>query len=133
MTNITSETVTLKTPIQEIFDFLSDLNNYNQLLPSDNISDFQSTKENCSFKVQNAYNIGLVKISEQTPNLITLNSSENSPIKFELKIHISENNGETSTFLDCAAELNAMLKMMVERPLQNLFNYMANRLKEVKG
>ncbi|MFP5471434.1 MAG: hypothetical protein ACLGGV_07535 [Bacteroidia bacterium] len=133
MTDITSETVTLKTPIQEIFNFLSDLNNYNQLLPADNISDFQSTKENCSFKVQNAYNIGLNKQSEQSPNLITLNSSENSPIKFELSIHISEKNSETSTYLNCQADLNPMLKMMVERPLQNLFNYMAKRLKEVKG
>jgi len=133
MTNITSETVSLKTPIQEIFDFLSDLNNYNQLLPENNISDFQSTKENCSFKVQNAYNIGLDKVNEKSPNLVTLHSSENSPIKFELNIHISENSGETSTYLNCEADLNPMLKMMVERPLQNLFNYMASRLKEVKG
>jgi carbon monoxide dehydrogenase subunit G len=133
MSKITSQTVSVNAPIQSIFDFLSDLNNYNQLLPADNISNFSATTDSCQFKVQNAYQIGLDKHSVAAPNTIVLNSSENSPIKFQLTIFISEDGGTTSTYLDCDAELNPILKMMVEKPLKNLFDYMANRLVEVKG
>jgi carbon monoxide dehydrogenase subunit G len=133
MSKITSQTVTLNTPIQAIFEFLSNLNNYNQLLPADNISEFTSSEDACSFKVQNAYQIGLEKHQVNAPNSIVLNSSANSPIKFQLTIHIAESNAQTSTYLDCDAELNPILKMMVEKPLKNLFDYMANKLVEVKG
>lgn len=133
MSNIKSQTVSVKAPIQDIFNFLSDLNNYNQLLPENNISDFSSTNDSCSFKVQGAYQIGLDKKELNSPNTIFLASSSNSPIKFNLTIHISEIDDLTSTFLDCEADLNPMLKMMIEKPLKNLFDYMANRLVEVKG
>lgn len=133
MTNIQSQTVSLNTSTNEIFNFLSDLNNYNQLLPSNNISDFKSTSDSCSFKVQGAYHIGLIKMDAQSPNKIVLNSSESSPIKFNLTIYINEQEGKSSTYLDCETSLNPMLKMMIEKPLKNLFDYMANRLLEIKG
>ncbi len=132
MLNIKSQTVSLSSSQQDVFDYLCDLNNYNQLLPEKNISDFSSTKDNCQFKIQNIYMIGLEKNKTEENSKIYLTSSTNSPVKFNLTIHLSTENNTTDVYLDCQADVSGMLKMMVEKPLKNLFSHMADRLKEVK-
>lgn len=132
MLEIKSQTVKLNTPQKEIFDYLTDLNNYNQLLPEKNISDFSSTSDSCQFKVQNIYTIGMVKKELINNQEIHISSADNSPIKFNLVIYISSD-AATNVYLDCKAEVTGMVKMMVEKPLKNLFVNMAERLEEVKG
>ena len=133
MLNITSQTVSLSSSQDEVFDFLCDLNNYNQLLPEKNISDFSSSTDTCQFKIQNIYMIGLEKNGTNEQSEIRLKSSDNSPVKFDLLVNLSRPNGTTEVFLDCKADVSGMLKMMVENPLKNLFSHMADKLKEVKG
>ena len=133
MLNIKSQTVNLDTPQSDVFEFLTDLNNYELLLPEKNISDFSSTTNSCQFKVQNIYLIGLEINQSIESSEIKLKSSENSPIKFDLVVNLSRPNGRTEVYLDCEADVSGMLKMMVEKPLNNLFSHMADKLKEVKG
>ena len=132
MLDIKSQTVSLSSSAKDVFNFLTDLTNYNQLLPEKNISDFSSTKDSCQFKVQNIYLIGFEINETNEPTKIKLRSSSNSPIKFELIVNISNSNNETEVFLDCQADVSGMVKMMVEKPLENLFSHMADKLKEIK-
>lgn len=133
MLNIKSQTVSLNSSQDEVFNYLTDLNNYKQLLPEKNISDFNSSVNTCQFKIQNIYTIGLEKNGTQDNSEIKLRSTQNSPVKFDLTINLSRPNGTTEAYLDCQADVSGMLKMMVENPLKNLFSHMANRLKELKG
>ena len=59
-----------------------------------------------------------------------MKSGEKSPFPFHLTINISENEGATVGNIVFDGQVNAFLKMMVERPLTNLFNYMSHQLKE---
>ena len=133
MLKITSQTVSLNTSQEEVFNFLSDLNNYDQILPEKNISDFSSSTETCQFKIQNIYMIGLEKNGNEGYSEIKLKSTKNSPVKFDLLLNLSSPDNTTDVYLDCQADVTGMLKMMVEKPLKNLFSHMADRLKEVKG
>lgn len=133
MTIIESESVTVKGACTEVFDFLRDLNNYSLLLPKDRISDWKSDGKSCSFRIQNTYTITLIHVGENRPDIVHLESGEGSPLKFKLDLKLKELTADTTEAkMTCSADLNPFLKMMVEKPLKNLFDYMANRLVKVR-
>lgn len=113
-----------------IYNFLKDSNNLIHLLPKDNISDFKSDEEQCSFKVQGGVTITLVQNGGEEPNKLFLKSGEKSPFPFNLTINIDQIDDKSNGFIVFDGEVNMFLKMMVEKPLTNLFNYMAKKLQE---
>ncbi len=115
---------------EEICTFLKDANNLIQLLPQDNITDFTSTNEMCSFKVQGGITISLIQDGQEGNDKLFLKSGEKSPFPFRLTIHLAQKESETEGYIHFDGEVNMFLKMMVEKPLTNLFNYMTNKLKE---
>lgn len=125
---IESSTVNISAQTSEIYHFLSDSNNLIHLLPQDNISDFRATESECSFKVQGGIVISLVQNGGEEFSKIFLKSGEKSPFPFKLTIHLNELENETNGYLVFDGEVNAFLKMMVQKPLSNLFNYMSNQL-----
>lgn len=52
---------------QALYDFLQDMNNFQQLLPQDRISEWKSDGRSCSFKVQGAATIGLELLEGHRP------------------------------------------------------------------
>lgn len=127
---IKGNTVHVEANRQEIFDFLSDSNNMIHLLPQDKISDFKSTDDMCSFKVQGGVTISLIQDGADGLDILFMKSGEKSPFPFKLGINMKEIEGQTEGFIQFDGEVNAFLKMMVERPLTSLFNYMSDQLKE---
>ena len=111
-------------------DFLGDSNNMEHLLPTDKISDFQATKEGCSFKVQGGITISLLQDGDNGSNELYMKSGEKSPFPFKLTIFMNENGAATEGCIQFDGQVNAFLKMMVEKPLTNLFNYMSTQLVE---
>lgn len=114
----------------EIYAFLKDATNLIHLLPQDNISDFKATASECSFKVQGGVTITLVQNGGEEPNRLFLKSGEKSPFPFNLTIHIDQIGDTSKGFIVFDGEVNMFLKMMVEKPLTNLFNYMSNKLQQ---
>ncbi|UKN01696.1 hypothetical protein K6119_18390 [Paracrocinitomix mangrovi] len=129
-TVINSEKKVISASPKEVFDYLCDFNNIIDLLPADKISDWRSTNDDCSFKVQNAAIIPLIKKSVEEPTTINIESGDKAPFPFTLVIHLKETDGNTQGELVFEGEINAFLKMMVVKPLTNLFNYMADKLQE---
>jgi hypothetical protein len=72
-----------------------------------------------------------VQTSVESPTTICLKSGEKAPFPFTLTVNlvqIGENQTEGKLFFD--GEVNMFLKMLVEAPLTNLFDFMTNKLKE---
>ena len=128
--NIDSTKVIVNASQQDIFAFLTDSNNIKELLPQDKITDFQSDKEQCSFKVQGGVIISLVQDGNDGFDVIKLKSGEGTPFPFKLFINITTQGEQCEGFIHFEGEVNMFLKMMVEKPLSNLFNYMSNKLQE---
>ncbi|MBX7095003.1 MAG: hypothetical protein K1X56_09785 [Flavobacteriales bacterium] len=134
MTTIESKTVRVKNSSQEVFLFLKDMNNFYQLLPQDKVSDFKSDTGQCSFRVQGAVVIPLVQVSVNEFSHIHIKSGDSAPFPFTLDINIhSLSEEECEGNLVFNGEMNAFLRMMAVGPLTNLFNYIANKLVEVKS
>ena len=131
-TKIESKHVEINKSAQFVFDFVNDFNNIKELIPQDKISDWRSDFDQCSFKIQNAAIIPLVKKSVDEPTRINIVSGEKTPFPFTMVITFKELEADkTEAFLNFDGEINAFLKMMVVKPLTNLFDYMATELKVV--
>ena len=104
------------------------MNNFKNLLPQDKISNWISDKQSCSFKIQGATTISFIIESSEEPKLIHLISGEESPFAFNLDVHLAEENGVTTGYQVFNADINMFMKMMVEKPLQNLFDFIVDRL-----
>jgi len=130
MTIIESK-VSINMPVNEVFDFLSDLNNHQQLMP-ENIYNWSSTKDEAKFTIQNMAKLAL-KVSSITKNKeIIVNPSEEAPFKLELKWNVNEDaEGKTEATYTISADLNMMMKMIVLGPLQKLVDHQANALKTI--
>jgi carbon monoxide dehydrogenase subunit G len=128
---IIESTVSINKPINEVFDFLSDLNNHQQLMP-DNIYNWSSTKDEVRFTIQNMAKLEL-KVSSITKNKeIIVKPSAEAPFELELKWTVTdEGEGKTEATHTIAADLNMMMKMIVTGPLQKLVDHQANSLKTI--
>jgi len=128
MTKIESNNGVLKATPEEINSQLSDLNNLKEYLPKDKISNWESDSKTCSFKVMGTYTIGLKVADDSTQNLIKYVATDKSPFPFTLNIHLNDKESEqTESQIVCEAKLNPMLKMMVSKPLKNLFDHIIKK------
>ncbi len=128
MTRIESKHVDIARPAQEVYSFLQDMNNFQQLLPQDRISDWKSDGTSCSFKVAGAATIGLQLDGGTPPDHLRLKSTDRSPFPFTLDVHLDGADGSTQAYQVFEADLNPFIKMMVESPLRNLFDHIADRM-----
>ncbi len=128
---IESQKVEVSATTEEVFTFLSNAQNIEELLPADNIKDFQATETQCSFKVQGGITITLIQEKLVPNNEIKMVSGEKSPFPFHLTIHMGEDvTKQTIGYIHFDGDVNPFLKMMVQKPLTNLFNYMSQKMKE---
>lgn len=128
---IESDKSEINKPAAEVFAFLSNFNNFQKLMPPQ-VVDWQSTENDCHFKISGMASIGM-KIVEKTPNtLIKVVSDGKVPFAFTLNIHLTETAPtQTTGQLIFEADINPMMGMMVEKPLRNFFNLLAGKMKEL--
>lgn len=131
MTSIESDKGVLQTAPSAVYSELSDLNNLINYLPKDKISNWESDSKTCSFKVMGTYTIGLEIMEDSNENLIKYKATDKSPFPFTLNIHLNQlEPSQTESQIVCEAKLNPMLKMMVVKPLKNLFDYIIKKTAE---
>ena len=130
MLKIQSEEVTSKANIIQVHTFLNNLNNFKHLFPKDKISDWVSNKEQCSLKIQKMYTLELKKV-EVKPAYIKLSSGKSASFTFDMQINlIALDDEHTTAQILCNIDINPILKAMVSKPLNELFNYMANKIEK---
>lgn len=128
---IDSDKALVNAPIQTVYDFLINAENLYQILPQDKISDFTADRTSCSFKVQGGFVISLIQEQLNPNTSIVLKSGEKSPFPFTLTVHLRDVDGATTEgHMAFDGDVNMFMKMLVEKPLANLFGYMTNRLQK---
>ncbi len=127
---IESTKVTVPASASEVSTFLRDSKNLIHILPADKISDWKSTDTECSFKVQGGVTISLIQDGFEDDRKVFMKSGEKSPFPFRLTLFIEEQGEITNGYIEFDGELNMFLKMMVEKPLTALFNYMSEKLRD---
>lgn len=129
MTTFESKT-NVNRPVNEVYQFLSDMNNHQQLMP-ENIVDWTSTTEEARFNIQNMGKLAL-KIDSRVENAeINIYPSEKPPFDLQLNWKLADAGTHTEVLFTISAELNMMMKMLASGPLQKLADHEAQSLAEV--
>jgi hypothetical protein len=133
MTRIESDAAFINKPQEKVYNFLSDMNNFGKLMP-DQVINWKSDKDSCSFTIKNMADISL-KITERIPvSKIIMTAEEKVPIKFTLECELSKlKDNESSGRIIMNAELNAMMELLAKNPLQNFVNMLAAKMKELES
>ncbi|MBU2019760.1 MAG: hypothetical protein KJ941_08950 [Bacteroidetes bacterium] len=113
---------------KDVLAFLSDAKNLFHLLPQDKITDWSADEKMCSFKVQGGFTIRLIEDGNNGENELYLKSGEGTPFAFKLTVFLNDKESKTVGHIHFDGEVNLFLKMMVEKPLTALFDYMSKQL-----
>ncbi len=134
MTRIESKHLAIPKSANEVYQYLMELNNIEHLLPKDKISNFTATESQFGFKITGAIPVELA-VETSTPNeLISFKTTSNNSFQFTLEIFIKElDSSSCEVHQVCNADINTFMKMMVEKPLSALFDYMVDRLLKVNS
>jgi len=131
--NFVSKPATLNTSQKKVFEFLSDFNNFEKLMP-DQVSNWKSEKETCSFTIQGMTDISLKYSLKQAFHTIKVEPDGKSPINFDLMVNLAVNDMDeqkTNGTIEINASLNPMMAMIAKRPLENLVEVMIDKLNGV--
>jgi hypothetical protein len=130
MTIIESK-VTIDKPVGEVYAFLADLNNHQQLMP-ENIYNWSSTEDEARFTIQNMAKLALKVSSKTKDKEFIVIPSEDAPFAMELKWTVNDlGDGKTEASHIISADLNMMMKMLASGPLQKLVDHQTASLKKV--
>lgn len=126
--NLESPKVTVEKPAQYLFDALSDVKNFEKLMP-DNISKFEVTGEDSFiFGLKGMPEIKLKMKDKTAPSKIILGAaSDKLPFTLTGDIDtISENSSAVQLHFD--GEFNAMMAMMVKGPISKFIETLVSNM-----
>ena len=127
MLTLKSQEFTLAAQAEQVLAFLSETKNYELLLPENQTSDFQCSPTQFSFKAAGQVHLTLEKQAVEA-NLLHFKGAKSNPFAFDLYVRIQAEQNTTKGYIEIKADLNMMLKMLIEKPLQKLLTEMARNL-----
>jgi len=130
---IEGKKVNLNAGIKKVFEFLSDFNNYEKLMP-EQIINWKSSNDDCSFTIKGMADLTLKFDEKNEPSTLKIVPDGKVPFKFSLLVKLEEdslNEQKTIAGVDVDADINPMMAMMAKRPFENLVNNMADNLNSV--
>ena len=131
MTRIESDKTEVKKSAEDVFNFLSNFNNFQKLMP-EQVTNWQSTEDTCTFTIAGMATLGMKIVEKRPNNLIKVTRDGKAPFDFNLECILKEKTpNESEVQLAFDADLNPMLKMMAVKPLTNFLNLLVGKLKEM--
>lgn len=125
--NLESKKVTINTSATELYKKLEKLENFRQAMP-DSVTKFEADDTSFVFGMKGMPEVRLVIKDKKEPELISLEAAS-SKLDFTLACKIKaldENSCEA--YFDFEGKFNPMLRMMVEKPLKNFIEALADKL-----
>ncbi len=123
--NLQSPKVSVNKSAQELFDLLTDMKNFEKLMP-ENIAKFEVIGEDSFiFGLKGMPEIQLKTIEKVVPNKIVFGSASNK-LSFSLTANINAVLDKSSEVkLDFEGEFNAMMAMMIKGPISKFIETLA--------
>jgi len=129
--NLENPKVTVEKSSQELFDLLSDVKNFEKLMP-DNIAKFEVIGEDAFiFGLKGMPEIKLKMKEKLAPNKIVLGAaSDKLPFTLVSNIDsVSDSSSEVQLLFE--GEFNAMMAMMIKGPISKFIETLANNMSKL--
>ena len=127
--NLESPKVTVKKSSKDIFDYLSKIENFEQIMP-ENIDKFEADENSFKFALKGMPEIKLKLQEQEEPKKIVLGSASDK-FPFTLTANIDEKSDDSSEVqLVFDGSFNPMVAMMVKSPLQKFINTLTSNIEK---
>ena len=123
-----SDRVTVQKSQQELFDFLTNVSNYEQIMPESKEKFEVKSEDTFAFALKGMPEIELQIQETREPEYIKLGSTSDK-FNFSLDVEIaslSDNQSEAQLFFH--GKFNTMMAMMVKGPLKKFINTLSENL-----
>jgi carbon monoxide dehydrogenase subunit G len=129
--NFESRTGKLSCTPAEVFNFITDIRNFQQFIPPGNINNWKASSESCSFQVP-PIGTARVNLTEKNPySFVAYSGDALQKDDFKLFVHIAEDGRKLAEIrLNLTAELNPILKMMASGPIENFLEKLVSEMEK---
>ena len=129
--NLESPIVSVQKSDNELFEFLADVNNFEQLMP-ENIQKFEVYTNNSFLFVLKGMPEIRLKLQEQVRSNKIILGSDLDNFAFTLTKHISKLDDNSSEIqLIFSGKFNPMISMMLKSPLQKFINTLSENIEKL--
>ena len=128
---IATEKKTVPKSIKDVYEFVIDLKNFEQLMP-DSIDKFEVLdNDTFLFALKGMPQIVLKRNNQQPFNQLVLGAASEK-LPFTLTVDIdSKNENETDVVLSFTGEFNTMMDMMIKTPITNFMNALSDNFSRI--
>ena len=129
--NLESSTVTVQKKPEEVYHFLTNVENFEQLMPESKQKFEMLNDTRFLFQLKGMPEIVLEKKDSTEFSTVVLGAASDK-LPFTLTANIEEESTETSKVqLIFDGEFNAMMAMMIKKPLQNFINTLSENISKI--
>jgi carbon monoxide dehydrogenase subunit G len=129
-----SRTGKLTCSAEEIFDFVTNIRNFEQFIPKGNINNWKADKESCSFSVSMLGTVSVRLAEKEKCNKVVFMGDALKKNDFSLTLDISDNLNKTADVkVKLSADLNPMMKMMATKPIGQFLEMLINEMENFRG
>jgi len=128
-----SRTGKLSCNAQEVFNFVTDIRNFEQFIPGGTINNWKAEKDSCSFSVSMLGTV-LVRLAEKEKyKKVVFNGDALKKNDFSLTLNISDNIKEPAEVrVALSADLNPMMKMMAAKPINQFLEMLISEMEKFR-
>ncbi len=134
VSNYQSRIGTISFHAEGIYNFVTDLRNFDQFIPGETINNWYAEKESCSFNVSMIGKVSLKLAQKEMYSRIVYTGDALNKNDFKIVLQIKsveDNSAEVKILLE--ADLNPMLKMMAAKPIEQFLEIMINEMEKFSG
>jgi ribosome-associated toxin RatA of RatAB toxin-antitoxin module len=134
LSDFESRTGKLTCSAEEVFDFVTDIRNFEQFVPKGNIDNWNAEKESCSFSVSMLGTVSVKLAEKEKYNKVVYKGDALKKNDFSLTLDISVNLNKTADVkVKLSADLNPIMKMMATKPIGQFLEMLINEMENFRG
>jgi carbon monoxide dehydrogenase subunit G len=124
-----SRTGKLSCSAKEVYNFVTDIRNFERFIPEGKIEDWHAEPGSCSFRVPMIGTVSVELVEKEMYNKVVFkgNALKNNDFTLQLEIFSSDNvPSEVKVLLN--ADLNPVLKMMASKPVSQFLEKLIDEM-----
>ncbi|WP_417612744.1 SRPBCC family protein [Owenweeksia hongkongensis] len=128
--NIESKKVIVNKSATELYKQLENFENFGKAMP-DSVTKFEADETSFLFGMKGMPEVRMVLEEKNEPELVAFKAAS-SKLDFSLACRIRPiNDNSCEAYFDFKGKFNPMLRMMVEKPLKNFIEVLADKLNTI--
>jgi len=119
---------------EEVFSFVTDVRNFERVIPPGIIANWQADRESCSFSVSTLGTVGFRMVEKDINKNVVYKGDALRKNDFSIVLHLTENdNNKTDVKVSLSADLNPIMKMMAAKPIEQFLGMLINEMEKFNG